>query len=555
MMKKLLCFLAFLFLMPMAYAEEAMPYIPGSVTQALFADAFTRGDMILASMGWNLTFSENASELSEEDAVMLEAISEALKSTTLTAGAGQIEDGVRILLAGQYEKDERQAVLDLTLDLTTQGISVMSSAIPNERFTAGWETLLVLGGMSPEEAAQLLSLRELDVQTLLAEFLREAEAALALIGQVAAPYGETILAHISALPIEVREDVPAEAGFPAAATEISMTISSKALGNLIIALSEQLEADTTLCALLDMVLAESGEEITAAQLCQAVREIAAQKLTDEDYPVFIYIGQNSEDEFLYFNIVRSDAAGVTSLLSLIATPDEEAPDTTLLMFDALTLSPEDEILDGVSLVAAYPQATQDRTDVLVYLDVFADGEALLSCESALSEGAVTTEDALRGRAAVCSLLLTAADGEDVVSMALTTDSLQSETAEGGEQAAVTGVVDVAAGDVQIPLDFEAYTLTEQTQDGPVCTLTSFFRAPLLGVQEYIESYALYTAAYEPDLSTVTDIALETASAEEIEAFASRVALSIENTVDTLIELLPEALGSMPLEAEEAAAAR
>ncbi|MBQ7825832.1 MAG: hypothetical protein IJ337_05720, partial [Clostridia bacterium] len=124
-MKKLICFLVFLFLMPVALAEDAAPYVPGTATKALFAEAFDRGDMLLASMGVDVTFSENAADIFEEDAELLGALSEALKNATLTGGIGQIEDGVRVLLAGQYEKDEQTAELSLTLDLTAQGASLM----------------------------------------------------------------------------------------------------------------------------------------------------------------------------------------------------------------------------------------------------------------------------------------------------------------------------------------------------------------------------------------------------------------------------------------------
>lgn len=540
-MKKLICVLVLLLFVPVAFAEDASPYTPGAATKALFAEAFERGDMLLASMGWDMTFSESAADFLDEDAAMLSALSDALRNTTLTAGIGRLDDGVRVLLAGQYAKDDQTAALDLTLDLTAQGVCVMSSAIPGERLSAGWATLLTLSGMSPEEAEQLLSLREADVQALLGQILEEMQSAFELAGQIAAPYGETILAHIAKLPIAVLENVPAESGYPAAATETSLTISSKWLGDLIIALTEQLEADSTMCAFLDMALAESGEEITAVQLCQAVREVAAESLTDENHPLFIYIGQDENGSLLYFNLIRRGEDDVTAVFSLISKPNEEMPGAVMLTLDALTFSPEQEITDGVSLIATYPQESGDGTDVQVILDMYAEGKKLLETEFSLTEGPVTTEDALRGRAAVCSMILGAADGEDAVSMMLTTDSLQSETAEGGEQATITGMLNVSADDMELPMTFELYSLTEKAQDGPISTLSSFFRAPQLGIEEYIESYAFYTAAYEQDLSAITTLALETASPEAIEALAGRAMNALQQKLDTLLTLLPVAL--------------
>jgi len=542
MMKKfLLALLAMAWLLlPAAQAEEAAPYVPGSVTHTLFSEAYDRGDMILMDMYYSLTLGENSAALFGEDAALLAAVSEALPNAALSVGAGKLEDGVRLLLAGQYAADAQQAGLDLLLDLTRDGMSIMSSAIPGERFTARWETLLALCGMSEEEIAQILSLRDMDLHATLDVLAEQLTAALGLIGQIAAPYGETILAHIAALPKEIRTDVPAEGGFPAAATEVCLLITQKAMGDLFTALASQLEADATLCALLDAALAQSGEALTTAQLCQAMKTSAAESWTDETTPLHVYIGMDEAENFLYVNATShvQDAPAFT----LITMPYENTG-LSLLSIDYLTLNAEGNPNDGFSFAALYPQAQTDGDflELQLYLEMFEQGEPLLVTEFAISEGGVTTEDNLPGRSASCAMALGASDGDELVSMMITAGSVQNATAEGGEESALAGSMEIAYGEAAIPASFEAYARTEQSESGPVSSISTFFCAPMLGLNEYVESYTLYTASYAPDLSSVSEVALETATAEELEALAGRAASSIEATLNTLMNLLPQTL--------------
>lgn len=544
MMKKLICFLAFLFLVPVAFAEDAAPYIPGETTKTWFIEAFERGDMVLADLYCDLTFNDAAADLFGMDSEMLSALSDALGHAALTIGAGQTEDGLRVLLAGQYTADDGQAAaLDATLDLTQSGVSIMSSIIPGERLNAEWTTLLALAGVSEAEILQLLDPQTLDVQAMAEELAAQSEASMEMIAQIAAPYGETILAHLSALPVEVQENVPAEQGFPAAATEICVTVTGKSVGNLFIALAEQLEQDATLCAILDSMLAESGEDVTTVQLCQAVRQSAAENLTDEEYPIYLYIGMDEAGNFLYLNAVTENVDGEELLLALIAAPDEDDPSLMALSFELLSLTAEDEISDGLSILALYPleQAEENAVDLQIYTELYADKTTVFSGEFALGAGSVLTEDELRGEALACSLALAAADAEDVVSMAISVDSLRSETAEGGEQSSLAGTLDLGSGDMHLPLSCEVYSLTENTANGPTMTITSFFYAPNLGMEKIIGGCTLYTASYAPDLSAVTNLALETAAPEEIDALAQRAMISLQNTLVSLLELLPPAL--------------
>ena len=542
MMKRLICFLALLCLVSTACAQEAMPYVPGETSKTLFIEAFERGEMVCIDLYGDMTFSENAAALYGLDGTMLGAISEILRHTGLTVGAAQLENGLRLLLAGQYTADDGQSAgLDATLDITADGVSLMSSVIPGERVTATWDTLMQLAGVSAADLDMLLNANKADMLAMVDELAAQSEASMELIAQIAAPYLQTISEHIAALPMEVLENVPADAGFPAAATELNLTITGKAVGDLLIALAGQLEQDATLCAILDNMLAESGEDVTTVQLCQAIRQSAAESLTDEEYPIYVYVGMDEMGNFLYLNIVVDNSEGESFIIALMNVPAEENPSLTKLSLDALLIDAADQITDGVTFSALYTGAEAEAADVQVYMDLYAESEAVFSGEFKLNGGAFVSEDALRGESYAWSLVLAALDGEDVLSMMLSTESLKSETAEGGEQSTFTCALDIGDGSMHIPMTCEVYTLTEAAQSGPTMSVSAFFTAPTLGVSKCLQGCTLRTAVYTPDLSAMTSTALETASPEALEALAQRAMLNAQGTVSALFELLPAAL--------------
>ena len=533
--KKLIaCFLALLLLIPAAYAEDT--YVPGDISHTLFGDALARGEMVVMDGQLQLAFNENAVNLFGVDAAMLSAISEALSHTSFTLGYGQTDNSIRLLAAGQYAKDNQAVTLDAVLELTPEGLSLTSSVIPGECFSADWNTLFTLAGLGEEELEQILNLSEAGLTATVSQLATEMDGSFDFL----APYGETILAHISALPIETLTDVPAESDFPAAATELNITITDKAIGDLLISLCDQLEADTTLCAVLDAALAESGEAMTTVQLCQNIRTSAQESLTSEENPLYIFVGMDDAGIPLYLSISKADAAGCTSLLNIIAAPGETDAQIKL-SFDLLTLSAEDEILDGLCLSLAFPmeQADPKAIDLQLELDLYEAGESLLSAVSTLKNSAATV-DALPARTGSFELGLAVPDGDDTVAFGLATESLQSKTADGGEQASLVGSIEISAGEMQIPMNFETYCLTKNAPEAPSATLTSQFKAPLLGIDEYLETYALYTATYTPD-ENIAELALKTASPEALEALAQRAMQNAANALTVLFELLPPAL--------------
>ena len=124
------------------------------------------------------------------------------------------------------------------------------------------------------------------------------------------------------------------------------------------------------------------------------------------------------------------------------------------------------------------------------------------------------------------------------------ESVQNATAEGGEAAAFTGALEIAAGEMSIPVSYETGILTTPSEHGPISLISSLVSAPMLGLDAYKENYSLYTAAYELNMDGLTETALETATEAELDALANRAAASIQETLNTLMTLLPEDVSAL-----------
>lgn len=544
-MKKILIVLMLFasLVIPCAQAENAAPYAPGSVTEDLFAEAFDRGDMLALDMSFDLSFAENAGELWNTDAELLNAVCEVLEHSAFTVGAAKIDGGLRVMLAGNYTVDDQSAALDGTLDLTLDGISLTSSAIPGERFSAKWETLLSLAGASEEEIASIMSLRDADWETLLSELLVQLQPMVELAAQIAAPYGETIMAHIAALPMVVNENVPAENGYPAAASEVQVQITAKALGDLIIALSEQLKQDATLCALLDMALAETATPdspaLTTVELCDIIIQAANEELTDETMPLNIFAGMDAAGNPLYFSIVEENQDGTYFTISLIMGKLEET-EADLFNLDILSLSAEQDIIDGVSfiLVSDVDEANPNVMSMELLLSSYVDGVETLAFGFYTDNDSADFEG-YPGYVGAMTMELHALGGETAVSANMAADITSVKTANDSEEVVVVGSMTTTAEGEEIPMTFEGSVLTEVIDGMPVTTMTESVQMPGYGVSEWAENYTLYTLPQRAD--SLTETTLETASAQELEALAGRAMEAIEANVELLFKLLPPQL--------------
>ena len=82
------------------------------------------------NMQFDLDLSENAGELYGEDADALAAISQVLENSIFSLGAAKIDNGLRVMLKGDYTVDAQTAYLDAALDLTKTGVALSSSLTP-----------------------------------------------------------------------------------------------------------------------------------------------------------------------------------------------------------------------------------------------------------------------------------------------------------------------------------------------------------------------------------------------------------------------------------------
>ena len=539
MMKKLLCLLLSVsLLLGCAAPVQAQSYTPGSITQSLFRQAYERGEMIILDYQCGLTLADNAEEFLGEDAVMLRSIAKALPYTYLSLGAGKIDNGLRLMLGAEYAPGETQsAYASILLDLTRDGISLMGTAIEGERLTIKWETLLSLAGLDSSEIAMILSTQSIDFQALAAELAAQIEPLLTTAAQLAAPYAETIAAHIAALPMNIATDVPAQDNFPAAAYEIYVQATPKDVAGLLLALADQLAQDTALCQLLDPVLAQSG--MTAADLCAGMRAYAAE-IEHAPSVEHILIGLDEAQMPLYLQLSFEYADGESRVLTLMCS-DGQAEGSTAVSIDAFYLSAEAEIVSGVSAGCEFIADPLDR-NVLNLAGAFVlieDREVLAQADFYTGSAATTTENGQSGYAATHILNMNATDGVDDIALSLAFDSMQSLTADGGEQGSIAGAIEVAAEGVQLPVSLEAYMLTAPSQASVSSVMSEFIRVPSLGIQEYMETMTLYTAVYDADLTAnTTEIAFETASSEELEALGMRAAASLSDMANVLLELLP-----------------
>ena len=334
MMKRLLCLLLAILLpicpLSVALAEaQHTPYRPGALTRSLFLEAFQRGDAVCADLGQSLTLNAETLGLTGEDAELLSAVMDALSHTQITAAAVKLEDGVLLELAGTYFTEEDSVSIDAQLEITKTGLALTSDTVlPGERVTVTWETLLALLGVSEEDAGQLLALRSMSLQQLQEAAASYIRMFTLMAQQLAAPYAQILSDFVAAQPVSVEENVAAEGFFPAAAKETAVIVTSKAVGELLVTLCNQLEQDAALAPMLDALLAQaepdSGIPSTTAALCAAVRQ-EAMTLTDEEYPLYLVTGTDADGRPLYGSLCAVLEDGSTAAINLIdcaETPED-----------------------------------------------------------------------------------------------------------------------------------------------------------------------------------------------------------------------------------------
>ena len=550
MMKRLLCLLLAILLpvcpLSAALAEaQHTPYRPGALTRSLFLEAFQRGDAVCVDLGQSLTLNAETLGLTGEDADLLSAVMDALAHTQISAAAVKIEDGVLLELAVTYFTEEESVCIDAQLEITTTGLALTSDAVlPGERVTLSWEAALAMLGLDEAEAAQVLALRELTPQQLREAAESYIRMFTLMAQQIAAPYAQILSDFVAAQPVSVEENVAADGFFPAAAKETAVIVTSKAVGELLVALCNQLEQDAALAPMLDALLAQAGPDSgipsTTAALCAAVRQEAA-TLTDEEHPLYLVTGTDADGRPLYGSLCAVLEDGSTAALNLIDCADA-AEDGLSCLLQAFVSDPEG-VYTGLtaSLDHTADPADPQVMSLCVEADVQAGDQSLFSMAIDMDTESVITEQGLSGYSSTYSYFVTISDESGPVTVSCYGEAKQSLTADGGESAYSFGVSETYIGDELIDqTTAQVGFALVPGENGPESEWIEQMTSPQSGIDEAAFGMWLYTLPYTPD-ETLTDFALDSASEEDVQALLIRAMTSIQEPMDALFALLPEKL--------------
>lgn len=550
MMKRLLCLLLAILLpvcpLSAALAEaQHTPYRPGALTRSLFLEAFRRGDAVCVDLGQSLTLNAETLGLTGEDADLLSAVMEALAHTQLSAAAVKLEDGVLLELAGTYFTEEASVCIDAQLEITKTGLALTSNAfLPGERVTLSWEAALAMLGLDEAEAAQVLALRELTPQQLQEAAESYIRMFTLMAQQIAAPYAQILSDFVAAQPVSVEENVAADGFFPAAAKETAVIVTSKALGELLVTLCNQLEQDAALAPMLDALLAQaepdSGIPPTTTALCAAVRQEAT-TLTDEEYPLYLVTGTDADGRTLYGSLCAVLEDGSTAALNLIDCADA-AEDGLSCLLQAFVSDPE-SVYTGLtaSLDYAADPADPQVMSLCMEADVQAGNQSLFSMAIDMDTEPVITEEGLSGYSSSYSYFVTISDESGPVTVSCYGEAEQSLTADGGESAYSFGVSETYIGDELInQTTAQVGFAVVPGEDGPESEWIEQMTSPQSGIDEAAFGMWLYTLPYTPTRE-LTELALDSASEEDVQALLIRAMTSIQEPMDALFALLPEEL--------------
>ena len=553
MMKRLL-YLLLAILLPVCPLSAALaetqhtPYRPGALTRSLFLEAFQRGDAVCADLGQSLTLNAETLGLTGEDAELLSAVMDALSHTQITAAAVKLEDGVLLELAGTYFTEEDSVSIDAQLEITKTGLALTSDTVlPGERVTVTWETLLALLGVSEEDAGQLLALRSMSLQQLQEAAESYIRMFTLMAQQLAAPYAQILSDFVAAQPVSVEENVAAEGFFPAAAKETAVIVTSKAVGELLVTLCNQLEQDAALAPMLDALLAQaepdSGIPSTTAALCAAVRQ-EAMTLTDEEYPLYLVTGTDADGRPLYGSLCAVLEDGSTAALNLIDCV--ETPEDGLSCLLQVFASDPEGVYTGLTASldhTADPQAIS----LSIAADVQAGDQSLFSTAIDMDTEPMITEEGLSGYSSTYSYTATIPDEGGPITISCYGEAEHALTADGGESAYSFGVSETYLGDELLQqTSAQAGFAVVPGENGPEGEYIEQITSPQTGIDEAAFGLWLYTLPYTP-AEELTELSLDSASEEDVQALLIRAMTSIQEPMDALFALLPEELLTLLLD--------
>ena len=448
-------------------------------------------------------------------------------------------------LAGTYFTEEASVCIDAQLEITKTGLALTSNAfLPGERVTLSWEAALAMLGLDEAEAAQFLALRELTPQQLQEAAESYIRMFTLMAQQLAAPYAQILSDFVAAQPVSVEENVAAEGFFPAAAKETAVIVTSKAVGELLVTLCNQLEQDAALAPMLDALLAQaepdSGIPSTTAALCAAVRQ-EAMTLTDEEYPLYLVTGTDADGRPLYGSLCAVLEDGSTAALNLIDCA--ETPEDGLSCLLQVFASDPEGVYTGLTASLDHTADPSDPQAISLSIaaDVQAGDQSLFSTAIDMDTEPMITEEGLSGYSSTYSYTATIPDEGGPITISCYGEAEHALTADGGESAYSYGVSETYLGDELLQqTSAQAGFAVVPGENGPEGEDIEPITSPQTGIDEAAFGLWLYTLPYTP-AEELTELSLDSASEEDVQALLIRAMTSIQEPMDALFALLPEEL--------------
>lgn len=549
MIKKCISMLLVLALLLPAFAaaeatEAAAPaYVPGSVISGLFTEAFNAGSMVCADVDLTIELNNEALGLEGEEAEMADAVTEILNTAIISGAAAKTADTLVLSVVADYTKEGAEgAFVGVRAGVSKEGLYLESSLLPEERVSAKWETLLKLLGADDATAAQILALRDVNPEQLAAQITQMAQQYLPLVAQFASPYGNIISEFIAGLPASAEADVAAEGYFPAAKTEVTYTVTVKALGGLLAKLADQLENDPVVSAVLNAVLTNpevmGDNAMTCSALCENIRAVAAQ-MTDESSPLFLFFGYDENDTLLYGAAAVVDGNGTTYALNVVDATLDPAQGSGYTV--ELFMTDTAENYSGVYASWLYSGNPADKHafDLSALFEVSAANTTLMSMEYAVSSEPTVTEENLPGYNGYQSMSMSmivpeTAENINAVSYAEMQEYL---TADGGETQLVYSSSDMYIGETTTQSTTETYFAAIPSEEGPIGRYVEAITQPASGINNAMIDCSLYTVPFD-DTEIPAIIALETATQEDLDALYTRLLANAQPMMDALFAQLP-----------------
>ena len=513
-------------------ADQTAAFVPGEITQSLVCEALDSGQMINGEMHLNLAI-DNALLTSmgadSETALMLLKV---LDDASIRIGAGKTEEGLRLELTGLYSPDNAQSVsVDALIEMTEQGIALESNLIEGNRLTLRWDTLASLLGLNRQ---QLIAMGNIDIEAVLAQLTTTLVQFQSSILPLLEPYVDIVFDFANGLSIETYTDVPAEGGYPAAASETYITCTDIEFAALLTRLATKLEGDAALRSMLDNLLSYHG--LNTADLIKFMRS-GASALAGMDKTYSLVIGTNGSIEDLpwYINLAVISADGSYDSLYLLCNPGETQDSLHANLGYSKVLA-DNTPTDGFDLnVNITPEiANPSLIDLEIYLTGHDNGIQTLNFECIRDVNAVTTSENLP---AYTTDILTNLEYNGGISLSISNSSVKAATKAGGESASSEGSIEADLLGIPININYSSGMDIASAEGGFTGNAYGTLGSNQWGNEILGVSVDLYTSESVPLSDDVKILALENLDDNAWNALIENIGIAFEAKINEISTLL------------------